>query len=319
MIDARGFIEAHRHFLLLGHADPDADCLGAQLVLRSWLRRTGRSAVCFSDGPFERPEIRELAPEFVQSLPDGAPQEGSAAILVDCSSLERAGAVGRLAERMPTLVIDHHASGEQFGDARLVDTAAASTTVLVLRLIESFGMRPTEDEAQLLLLGFCTDTGFFRHLDARGAPALREAARLLDHGASPQRSFDDIYGGRSLQQTRLFGRLLDRAESHAGGRILLTWVTRDDVRETGGSARGLNEVYQYLQMVKGCEVVVLIKEDSPTERSVSLRASSDYDVGAVAKSMGGGGHRPAAGYATADSVAAARTRILQRLLPDFPS
>ncbi len=319
MTDPRLFIEAHRHFLLLGHADPDADCLGAQLVLRSWLRRTGRSAVCLSDGPFERPEIRELAREFLQALPGGETPEATAAILVDCSSLERAGGVGRLADKMPTLVIDHHASGEQFGDVRMVDPQAASTTVLVLRLIESFGMRPTRDEAQQLLLGFCTDTGFFRHLDDRGAAALREAARLLDHGASPQRSFDDIYGGRSLAQTRLFGRLLDRTESHAGGRILLTWVTQADVRETGGSARGLNEVYQYLQMVGGCEVVVLIKEDSPTERSVSLRSSDDYDVGAVAKSMGGGGHRPAAGYTTGESVAEARARILARLLPDFPS
>ncbi len=318
MTDARGFIEAHRHFLLLGHADPDADCLGAQLVLRAWLQRTGRSAVCLSDGPFERPEIRELAPEFARTLDEATLPEDTAAILVDCSSLERAGSVGRLAQRKPTLVIDHHASGELFGDARFVDTAAASSTLLVLRLIESFGMRPTRDEAQLLLLGFCTDTGFFRHLDAGGAAALREVAGLVDDGASPQRAFHDIYGGRSLEQTRLFGRLLDRTESHAAGRILLTWVTQDDARETGGTARGLNEVYQYLQMVRGCEVVVLIKEDSPGECSVSLRASNEYDVGAVAKSMGGGGHRPAAGYTARDTVAETRRRALERLLPDFP-
>jgi len=310
--DPRSFIEAHRHYLLLGHADPDADCLGSQLVLRSWLGRMGKSAVCLSEGPFERPEIRGFASDFSQAV-DAASLTGAGAVLVDCSSLERVGSVGRFAQGLQTLVIDHHASGEPFGDSRLVDPQAASSTLLVLRLIESFEMLPTPEEAHLLLLGFCTDTGFFRHLDQRGADALREVARLLDHGASPQRSFRDIYGGRSIGQTRLLGRLLDRTESHAGGRILLTWVTLADVRETGGTSRGLNELYQYLQMIGGSEVVVLIKEDSATECSVSLRSTGGHDVGSVAKSFGGGGHRSAAGYTASSSVAEARRLILERL------
>jgi phosphoesterase RecJ-like protein len=316
--DPRSFIEAHLHFILLGHADPDADSLGSQLVLRSWLGRLGRSAVCLSEGPFERPEIRSFAPEFAQSV-DDASRAGAAAILVDCSSLDRAGAPGRLVQGLPILVIDHHASAEPFGDARLVDKTAASSSLLVLRLIESFGMRPTPEEAQLLLLGFCTDTGFFRHVDERGATALREVARLVEHGASPMRSYREMFGGRSLGQTRLLGRLLDRTESHADGRVLLSWVSLADVAETGGTSRGLNELYQYLQMIRGCEVVVLIKEDAPMECSVSLRSSDGYDVSLVAKSFGGGGHKPAAGYTARSTVADARRAILERVLRDFSS
>jgi bifunctional oligoribonuclease and PAP phosphatase NrnA len=316
LVDARSFVEAHRHFLLLGHADPDADCLGAQIVLRSWLLRLGKTAVCLSDGPFERPEIRAFADQFAREL-DPAAARPDAVILVDCSSIERTGTVGRFAAGLPALVVDHHASGDPFGDVRVVDKDSASSTLLVLRLIESFGMRPTPDEAQVLLLGFCTDTGFFRHLDSRAVPAMTEVGRLLEYGASPQRAFREIYGGRELGQTRLFGRLLDRAESHGGGRVLLTWVTVQDTRETGGSSRGLNDLYQYLQMVQGCEVVVLIKEDSSAETSVSLRSSGDYDVGRVAKSLGGGGHRGAAGYTVKAPVDQVRRRILERLLPEI--
>jgi phosphoesterase RecJ-like protein len=318
VIDPRAFLEAYSHFLLLGHADPDADCLGSQLVLRSWLGRLGKSAVCLSEGPFERPEIRSFAAEFAQAV-DPASLAGAAAVLVDCSSLERVGAPGRFAKGLPTLVIDHHASAEPFGDARFVDKTAASSSLLVLRLMESFDMRPTPEEAQLLLLGFCTDTGFFRHVDQGGATALKEVARLVENGASPLRSYREMYGGRSLGQTRLLGRLLDRTESHADGRVLLSWVSLSDVQETGGTSRGLNELYQYLQMIRGCEVVVLIKEDAPMECSVSLRSSDGYDVSIVAKSLGGGGHRPAAGYTTKSSVAEARRAILERLLDDFAS
>ena len=52
-------IEEHGSFLILGHVDPDGDCIGSMLALGRFLRSKGKRAVCFAPG--EIPVIyREL-------------------------------------------------------------------------------------------------------------------------------------------------------------------------------------------------------------------------------------------------------------------
>jgi len=46
-------------FIIAGHKEPDGDCVGSQLALRSALLRLGKEAVVCSAGPFTRTELRE--------------------------------------------------------------------------------------------------------------------------------------------------------------------------------------------------------------------------------------------------------------------
>ena len=48
------FLRAHDAFIIAGHKDPDADCIGSQLALASILRRLGKQVQLFSAGPFKR-------------------------------------------------------------------------------------------------------------------------------------------------------------------------------------------------------------------------------------------------------------------------
>jgi phosphoesterase RecJ-like protein len=294
------FISSHARFFVLGHREPDGDCVASQLACGGLLAALGKTVSLHSVGPFDRPEIEAFAGEFSPSIPDEALADpGAAVVIVDCSTPDRTGALGARVKGLPALVIDHHSSGESFGTVRFVVPSAASTTMLVLSLFESFGVAPTLEQARLLLFGLCTDTGFFRHLGQGGAETFGMVARLAGLGTSTAEVFQMVYGRRDLDSRKLLARMLERTESHWGDMLLLSWQTIEDRRMVGRYQRGEDDLYRLLQTVKGNQVVVFIKEERPGEFSVGLRSTAAIDVGAIAGSFGGGGHRQAAGFDTA--------------------
>ncbi|HET6485310.1 MAG TPA: DHHA1 domain-containing protein, partial [Spirochaetia bacterium] len=62
-------------------------------------------------------------------------------------------------------------------------------------------------------------------------------------------------------------------------------------------------------------VVALIKEEGPGRFSVGLRSTSSVDVGNIAAGFGGGGHRQAAGFDIAGTLASVRQTLLDVFAP----
>jgi len=92
------FIEQHDCFYILGHREPDGDCIGSQLALASMLRGMEKRTHVLSSGPFNKIEILPFESRFKSEVPAERDYERTAAIVVDCSSLSR---IGSIAEKMP--------------------------------------------------------------------------------------------------------------------------------------------------------------------------------------------------------------------------
>lgn len=289
------FLRSHQRFLVLGHKEPDGDCVASQIAVASIISALGKKVSVHSVGPFDRPEIESFAGRFSPVIPEEA-LRGSAVVIVDCSTLDRTGSLGEKVAGLPTLVIDHHSAGEVFGTARYVDDSAPSTTFLAFALFEELGIPMDAETADLLLFGFCTDTGFFRHLGTGSPEAFRTLARIAECGTSPAAVYMMIYGRRDLSGRKLLGDLLLRVEAHDEGRLLLTWQNIADRQRHHATQRGEDELYRLLQTVRGCVVVAFIKEEKDGLYSVGLRSNRTVDVGVVAANFGGGGHRQAAGF-----------------------
>jgi phosphoesterase RecJ-like protein len=310
----RTFINTYEHFLILGHEEPDGDCVGSELALVHWLERHGKRAQAFAVGAFEKLEIMAYKNIFKTSISQTDLTSQTALIIVDCSGLGRTGLAHELPASLPCLIIDHHAEGSNEGDIRLIEPLSPSTTLLILKLIEAYGEQPDLYEAELLLLGFCTDTGYFRHLsEQNSSEALAAVSRLTKVGASLQAIYARIYWGKELKQAKLLGWLLTRVESYADQKILYTWQSLSDYEENTAKLRVTEDLYRYLQAIKNNEVIVFIKEKSATECMVSLRSTNTFNVGKIAHSLGGGGHRNAAGLMLPGTLAQVKAKILQEL------
>jgi len=291
----------------------------------------GKEAVPCSAGPFKRTEIKTYEHYFTSTPVE---KEGFRLIVVDCSGPDRTGDLEPFLEGLPTAVIDHHESGKyntaamEPGSAgtcnrnpdgleapscgpAYIDAHAPSTTFLVLKLIEALGLELTREEAELLFFGLCTDTGFFRFVDGEGARTFEAAARLIRSGVNPKAVYAAINGGKSLDSRRLMGHLLLKAESLFGGKLLLSAEEYEESCRFGLESRDSDSLYQLLQSVAGVEAIVLIRQETPEKCSVGFRSRDLVDVGNIAKSFGGGGHKNAAGLSIAGTVADLKPRIIK--------
>jgi len=313
------FLRKYDRYLVVGHVEPDGDCVASAVALARFLERKGKVVTLADEGPFDRPEVVSFQPLFRADAP---PEAGgrTAAVVVDCSTADRLGAMEAAVRGLPVLVIDHHASGQPFGTVRWVEPSAPAVAYLVQLLLESLGESIPVEDAELLLFGLCTDTGFFRHLGEGSADALQAAARLVRAGASPQRVYRRIHAGWSLSRVRLLAEALRRAERLLGGQVLLTWWTLADLRGFGsGFVRGSDEVYRILQSVEEAEVIVFLRQEAPRRFSVGFRSASRIDVGELAQALGGGGHPRAAGCTLAGSLREVRRAVLDKLGPMLAS
>jgi phosphoesterase RecJ-like protein len=304
------FLTDHDSFAIVGHKEPDGDCIGSQLALASFLARKGKEVLLCSAGPFKRTEIKAWEGLFSASIPDSFKARKPACVIVDCSNVGRVGSLESDIGGLPLAFIDHHALGESSGQAIFIDPESPAVAFQVLELIEASGDAPTKEEAEFLFFGLCTDTGYFRHLDARSERIFRGASRLVAAGASPKEAFARMYGGKSMNSRLLLGRILNRLEAHFGGRLMYSYETLEDSQEFGIEGRDSDMLYQLIQSISGCEAIVIIRQESVENCTVGFRSRDAVDVGAVAASLGGGGHRQASGLFIAGKIPEVRDKIL---------
>jgi phosphoesterase RecJ-like protein len=308
------FISGGTRFIVAGHKEPDGDCVGSQLALCSVLRRMGKAAVPCSAGPFKRTEVMPYE-KYFSAAPAAADTNNARVIVVDCSTAERTGDLAPHLEGLPAAVIDHHAAGDHPASTPqapvFLDAAAPSVTCLILSLIEAIGLTPSKEEAELLLFGLCTDTGFFRHLDSGGADTFLAAAKLAQAGASPKAAFAAINGGKSLDSRRLLGHILSRATALFDGRLIISFESGEDLEQFGLVSRDSDVLYQLLQSVAGVEAIAIVRQESAAACTIGLRSKDRIDVAAIAASFGGGGHRNAAGFSMNGSAAAVIDTIIE--------
>lgn len=309
------FLRDHNSFLLIGHQEPDADCLGSQLALGSYLARTGKSVKQYNHGPFKRAEINRYSPLFATRIDAFDKVSRPGVIILDCSSLDRIGDLQQDLGGLSVAVIDHHATNGDFGDVRWIESHRSSCTWMVHRLITALGGEPNAEEAHLLMLGLATDTGFFRHLEAGSEDTFQTAAALSAAGASAKAVFQQINGGKVLANQRLMGLVLSRTEGHFGGKAMVSWEDLGDRAAYGAENRESDMIYQTLQGVTGVEVVVILRQDTAASVTGGLRSKSSVDVAALAQKFGGGGHVRASGFSCPGTVAEVKARILAELQP----
>jgi phosphoesterase RecJ-like protein len=304
------FINSGENFLVIGHKEPDGDCISSQLVMASLLRRLGKKALLCSAGPFKRTEILQYKDLFIET-PSEADKLNARVLIVDCSNKDRTGAIASAIEDLPTASIDHHAGGIPYGDVIYLEPSAPSVTFMILSVFDALHQTPTKEEAELLLFGLCTDTGYFRHIDDKGYATFECAARLIKMGANPKKAFLTMYGGKSLDSRLLIGKVLTSAESYLDGRLIICTESYEDNLRFGYENRDSDNIYQLLQSIAGVEAMVIIKQETVSECTVGLRSRDAIDVASIAGVFGGGGHKNAAGLLLNGQIDEVKNAILE--------
>lgn len=295
--------------VLACHVSPDGDALGAMLALHLALRGLGACSLpTWGEDPQLVPGAYTDLPGIGDVVAPGElPADPDLLVTLDAASEKRLGSVAELLDTgVPTIVIDHHPTNTGFGDVRLVAPSAAASVTVVEELIRRLGVRIGPEIATCLYVGLVTDTGRFQHANTDRA-AMELGGRLLEAGAPHEELGRRLFETRSLGELRLLGLALARVELVGDVSLAHTYVTAGELAEHGVSDDELEGLVDLVRGVDAAEVAMVVREAWDGWR-VSLRSKGAVDVAAIAESLGGGGHRQAAGF-TAD-------RGPQRILGD---
>src|SRR5579862_971851 len=300
-------LRRHDRFVVVTHENPDGDALGSLSGLTVGLRSLGKDVVMYLAGDAPLPaEYRFLALDDLQrELP--AELEERAVVAVDCASERRIGPDTESLARAALVVnVDHHHDNTRFGAINLVVADASSTVEIVRDILGLLDVPLTPEIAEPLYVGLVTDTGRFQYTNTT-PKALRLAAELVEAGADVHGIFREVYETVQFAKLKLLARALERAELYEGGRLVISSLLREDFGAVGAEEAYSEGIIDYLRAVEGAEMVALIREppreDGPARR-ISVRSSRDeIDVSAIARAMGGGGHRQAAGFSSEASIA----------------
>jgi phosphoesterase RecJ-like protein len=295
-------IRANDRFLVVTHENPDGDALGSMLGLALGLRALRRDVVMYLSGDAPTPaEYRFLdLADVRRELPDDL--EGRVLLAVDCANERRIGEQDTGVDRAKLVVnIDHHHDNSEFGDVNLIVADASSTSEIVRDILRELDVALTPEIAAALYVGLVTDTGRFQYTNTT-PKALRLAAELVEAGADVHGIFQHVYETVQFSKLKLLARALERAQLFEGGGLVVSYLVKDDFGDVGAEEPYSEGIIDSLRAVEGSEMVALIREPPRNEgpaRRISLRSSHDeVDVSAIARKMGGGGHRQAAGFSS---------------------
>ncbi|HVU79659.1 MAG TPA: bifunctional oligoribonuclease/PAP phosphatase NrnA [Gaiellaceae bacterium] len=299
-------IRAHDRFVVVTHENPDGDALGSLLGLTLGLRELGKDVVMYlaGDAPLPREYVFLDLRELTRELPADVAER--VLLAVDCANERRIGESRDPVERTKLVVdIDHHHDNSRFGDVNLIVADASSTAEIVRDVLGELDVPLTPEISEALYVGLVTDTGRFQYSNTT-PKALRLAAELVEAGADVHGIFRHVYETVQFAKLKLLARALERAQVFEGGRLVVSFLVRDDFSDVGAEEPFSEGIIDYLRAVEGSELVALIRQpprdEGPTHR-ISLRSSHDeVDVSAIARERGGGGHRQAAGFSSEESI-----------------
>lgn len=225
----------------------------------------------------------------------------------------------KIAENIKSICIDHHTdTNEGFGDLYYV-SKVSSTCAVLFKLMEDGGITPTQQEAELLLVGLLSDIQFFTIQTALPWD-FYSASKLLELSAKPYTHFiATYYNADSIDETKMKALTYKNLVIDESKGLIYSHATLEQMKAVGIDLDKKFDVspVDLFFKIKAMKIAFFLKEkkEAPGTFSISFRSKGDIDIVPVAKIFGGGGHKNAAGGILKDvgSVDAAVQAILEAI------
>ena len=303
------FVQTNQRFAVTSHDRPDGDSIGSSLGLALALEQLGKTVDLFGSDP--HPHHYDFLPGIQNiQITDHLEGDYDGLFVLECSELGRSGLQDL--ERFFVINIDHHPYTKPFGNLNWLNPTASAVGELVYYLIRSLSAELTPEIATNLYVAIMTDTGSFQFSNTH-AKTFQVAGDLVSCGANPSVIAQTVYMNQPHSKFRLLSTLLGGLELHAIQRIASITLTQEMLKETGASLQDSEGFVNYPLSMEGVLLAIFFREESDKQYRVSLRSKNHYDVAAVAKRFGGGGHKNAAGLSIQGSFEEVRNALMSAL------
>ncbi len=286
---AWNLISKSRRIVLISHINPDGDALGSSLSLYPLLRDMGKK-VTVVNITVPLPVRYDFLPNF-DKIKSKLPEQFDLLISFDCGSFDRLG-IDR--QTVPLINIDHHITNTLYGDINLIDPALPSASSVVLRLLKENRIALRKDVSTCIYTALAEDTGFFSY-DNVNKRTFEIAAKLIAAKADPSFIARQLKERNSLAKLRLEALTIEKLQLINHAMVGYAILNLDDFHKTGALRSDSDACVNLIRSLATVQLAILLIEEQEGYK-ISLRSKESIDVAEIAFTMGGGGHKRAAGF-----------------------
>lgn len=298
------FLKKNDNYIILTHASPDGDTLGAGYALYYGLKQLGKKAevIC--------PDLIPARYSYFLSETDHVSREKATIVAVDVADNRLLGSLQDEFGLDVDLCIDHHVSNTRYAKALLLDSDASATCELMVDLLLKLKVKMNDKIAQALYTGIATDTGCFKYANVTSRTH-QMAAFLHSYNINASEINRVMFDTKSKNVMKLERMVLDKAEYHFDDKCVVLAVTADMQQKTGCSGPDLEGLSVISRSIEGIMVGVTLKQSGSDTYKVSMRTFDPLDASIICKSLGGGGHKNAAGANVTGALSDVKATVLE--------
>lgn len=304
--DTVRFLKKNDNYVILTHASPDGDTLGAGYALYYGLKQLGKHAevIC--------PDVIHGKYAYFLCETDYINREKAVVIAVDVADARLLGALEEEFGDVIDLNIDHHVSNARYAKALFLDAEASATCEMIYELLLALKIKLNDTIAKALYTGLATDTGCFKY-SCVTARTHKIAAALYDYNIEADVINKIMFDTKSKNLLTLERMVLDTAEYHFDDKCMMLTVTAAMQEKTGCSGTDLEGITEISRSVDGVIAGVTIKQTGSDTYKTSLRTYAPLNAFEICKTLGGGGHKNAAAATVCGSLSEVKAKILEAI------
>ena len=293
MIDQAGKI------VILGHVNPDGDCVGSCLAVYNYIKEWDSSKAVTVR--LERAPSKFSYLSGFDAIETEAGEEAyDLCICLDSSDEERLGDFKTCFDHSAkTICIDHHITNRGYAQENVIEGHASSACeVLYGQLDEN---KISKHVAECIYTGIIHDTGVLKYSNT-SRKTMEIAGKMMEKGIDFGGIIDGSFYKKTYMQSQILGRALLESITFLDGRCIFSVVRKKDMDFYGVDKSDLDGIVDQLRVIDGIECAIFLYETGIHQFKVSLRSNSIVDVSRIAAYFGGGGHVRAAGCTMSGSV-----------------
>jgi len=291
-------LDSKNNFILLGHIEPDGDCIGSLFALKWHLdKKEKKSIILLEEDLRDEYSFLPINDDDYLLFDDFSADstfDEKIFIALDSGDLERLGKGKELIGDSLLINIDHHIDNPEYGNLNYIKANAAATGEILYDLFNIEEQVLDIRVGSALATALIADTGAFRYQNTTSR-VLKIMAKLIDSGVDVYQINKGLFGSYSYQSIKLKGLVLATLEISKNGLISWLKVDRNVLRKTGSELKDTSGLVNYARDIKGVEVGIAFFEVDETTTRVGFRSNSYCPVNKIAAFFGGGGHPRAAG------------------------
>ena len=302
--DTVKFLKKNDNYIILTHASPDGDTLGAGYALYYGLKQLGKKAEVLC------PEVIPSKYSYFLCETDHVKKEDAVVIAVDIADKRLLGALEETFGDNVALNIDHHISNVRYAKSLWLDASASATCEMIYELLCALKIKFNDTIAKAIYTGISTDTGCFKY-SCVTSKTHKIASRLYEYNIQAHNINKVMFDTKKKNLLTLERMVLDTAEYHFNDKCMMLTITADMQEKTGCSGTDLEGISVISRSVEGVIAGVTLKQVDKETYRLSLRTYDPLDASKLGKKLGGGGHKNAAGATLYGNIDDVKAKILE--------